>query len=213
MTCANCGSDIGVGLNFCSRCGAAAPPPPQTSAPLPVVNAPVAQPQTAPPPLGVSTAPEPLPTCAICGIPLGAPERAMGVCRACLEVARVRPFPGWVKGTAAVTVLLVLVSLGQAGKGIKAGVEMERGRAAEERAAYREAAAHYQVVLDRFPGSQKARMRLGVALHHAGDDRGAVEALAPLEGKDAGDSETAAEVNRVIDEINRSHGQEGSGTQ
>lgn len=143
--------------------------------------------------------------CAMCQVEVGGGPDALPLCDSCREVCRKRPLPPWVKLAAGVVGLAVLVSFATFGRALKAAIAFERGQRAEARGDFRAAEAEYRIVLDRFPGSTKALIRLAVAADRAEDLPATVEALKKLEGRSVDKDEHAA-VDAVVADLDRKYG-------
>lgn len=138
--------------------------------------------------------------CKSCGNPAEQGGYEFPLCPPCRDLLSRRPLPGWIKGVSAVVVLVLLLAFTRFPASLKAGVAFEKGRRAEQAENYAVAVAEYQKVVDRFPGSPPALVRLGVAHYRAGDWHRALMTFEKLKGREISKS-LAGEANQVMGEI------------
>jgi hypothetical protein len=142
--------------------------------------------------------------CRICG---NLPERGydLPLCSNCRKKLSQRPFPTWLKGSAVLVTMVIVLSLSKFPTSLAAGIAFERGNRATLKGNHTIAAVQYQNVADIFPNSTLALARSGIAYYKAGNLHQAISVLQKLGGRKAS-KQLVDEVNQTIKEIEATTG-------
>ena len=124
------------------------------------------------------------------------------LCAACRRTLVKRPFPIWVVGTAAVTILLVFVSFLRFPSAVQFGVAYERADRQEQKNDYRGALKNYHLVASRYPNSPKLQAHLGIAQYRSGDVAAAMTTFQGLEGKEL-PKELTTQIEGILAEVDQ----------
>jgi len=186
--CAKCGNEFPVsgmtrldGQRYCAICGEQVMEDLQK--PEPLQAAPVAD------------------GCIVCG--MGGPFQNVGgaaVCTGCAEKVYNRPFPGWLKSSLVVSVVLLVFALAHGAKYFRTGRELYRGENAVRAARFEDAAKALKPVVAFAPECKKCALLYAKAALQLGDPNEAYEAT---NGKNFDDDELFEEVKGAFARFDR----------
>ncbi|MBV9467809.1 MAG: hypothetical protein JO316_00200 [Abitibacteriaceae bacterium] len=138
--------------------------------------------------------------CRNCQQPEIEPGYNFSLCRSCREQMAQRPLPQWIRGTAALVGVVLLLAFIRFPASLSAGIAFDRGHRAETSQHYTEAVTQYQKVVTRFPDSTPVLVRLCVVSFHAGQLDVTAHTLNKLQGRELS-KEQADEVYTVSDKL------------
>ena len=104
--------------------------------------------------------------CSSCGIEAAEKGYEHSLCKACRDENIKRPFSLWLRLSFFLIIILMLISLTRVPNSLSAGIAYQRGQRAERAGNYFDAMSYYEDALLRYPDSEKALSRLGVAYYY-----------------------------------------------
>jgi hypothetical protein len=125
----------------------------------------------------------------------------LALCKNCRNELVARPVPFWIKTTAFLIVLLLIVALIRFPETVRADIYYERGIQAEKDHRFTTAVHNYEKAVDRFPDSTTLLTRLFIAYYTNLQIEKADQTLRKIAGRKVFDNELAGEVNQLVDQM------------
>lgn len=163
-----------------------------------------------PPPLPVTEAPEAPPSaCVNCGATEFSTHTKLPVCETC-RMALVRfPFPVWVKLSAFLVLVMVVVSLLMSGERLQETLQITRAQKMAKQMRWEEAYQAYHAIIEKHTNDTDVMLSYAEAAIQSGHTQDAVNTMKSLAGRSADSTQMnrAQSVTFEIERLQRLHAQ------